>query len=57
MTERHPCEKCGREHRSATGLCGPCRRASNQRDGGDLALTGGRWVTDERGIQRWEAGR
>jgi len=48
MTDRQPCKKCGRTHRSETGLCGPCGRARFKHGDGDVALTGGRWV--QRGM-------
>lgn len=46
---RRPCRECGRQCRTASGVCAPCRGIGVDAN----ALTGGRWVV-VRGIKRWQ---
>lgn len=49
------CDQCGRSHQGKNAICRSCRvrNKANQPDD-ELALVGGHWVTDHRGVQRWE---
>ena len=52
---RSHCTQCTQWHRGTGDICRTCRvRNKADQMTGELALTGGHWVTDRRGIQRWE---